>query len=87
MSIIQANDLVSITWIFSPGHADVVGNEKADVLAGTAYIRGALMMELPAFLSAVREMLSDIRYEDDSYTLMVAKASSMGQPRCGQISC
>ena len=35
---ITASQLESIVWIFSPGHAGVLGNERADVLAGSAEI-------------------------------------------------
>ena len=65
LSIIQVSELVSITCIFSPGHAGVLGNEKADGLAETVYVRGALIMYHQAVLSAIREMLSAIRVEDN----------------------
>ena len=35
LRMIQATELVSITWILSSRHADVLGYERADVLAGT----------------------------------------------------
>ena len=37
---IQASQLDSITWIFSPGHAGVLGKERADVLAGATEVKG-----------------------------------------------
>ena len=43
--LITASQLESITWIFSPGHAGVLGNERADVLAGAAVIKGDLIMD------------------------------------------
>ena len=36
-------------------------------MAGTADVRGALIMDPPAVLSAVRELLSATRVENDSY--------------------
>ena len=38
MEIILRGPFDQITWIFSLGPAGVVGNERADVLAGTAVI-------------------------------------------------
>jgi len=50
--LITASQLESITWIFSPGHAGVLGNERADVLAGEAVIiKGDLIMDPPAVRS------------------------------------
>ena len=43
---------------FSPGHAGVLGNERADVLAGSAEIRGTLIMDPLAVRAAVQEMLT-----------------------------
>ena len=87
LPIIQASELASITWIFSPGHAGVLGNERADVLAGTADVRGALIMDPPAVLSAVREMLSATRVEEDSYTLsrLEEKGVGRGDGRQGEL--
>ena len=50
-----------------PGHAGVLGNERADVLAGSAEIRGTLM-DHPAVRAAVQEILTDTRTEV-SFTL------------------
>ena len=36
--LISASSLENVTWIFSPGHAGVRGNERADSLAGDAAI-------------------------------------------------
>ena len=45
LPIICESELVSITWIFCPGHADV--------LAGAADVRGALIRDPPIVLVAV----------------------------------
>ena len=47
----SGSKLQSIVWIFSPGHTGVLGNERADVLAGSAEIRGTLIMDPPAVRS------------------------------------
>jgi len=39
---IENSRLVRLTWIFTPGHAGVRGNERADMLAGDATIRDDL---------------------------------------------
>ena len=40
---LERTQVVGILWIFSPGHAGVVGNEQADRLAGSAPLGGELM--------------------------------------------
>ena len=56
-----ASQFESIVWIFSPGHAGVLGNERADLFAGSAEIRGTLIMDPPAVRAAVKEMLTATR--------------------------
>ena len=72
-----------VNLLVSPGF----GNERADVLAGTADVRGALIMDPPAVLSAVREMLSATRVEEDSYTLsrLEEKGVGRGDGRQGEL--
>ena len=36
------SQLLSVTWLFCPGHSGVKGNERADTLAGEAAITGDL---------------------------------------------
>ena len=67
--LITASQLESITWIFSPGHAGVLGNKRADVLVGEAVIKVDLIMDPLAVRAAVQEMLSATRVEEDSHTL------------------
>ena len=67
--MISASQLESITWIFSPGHAGVLGNERTDVLAKEAVIKGDLIMDPPAVRGAVQKMLSVTRVEEDFNTL------------------
>ena len=63
MPAITASQLESIVWIFSHGHAGVLDNKRADVLAGSAEIRGTLIMDPPAVRAAVQEMLTTTRTE------------------------
>ena len=58
---ITANQLESIVWIFTPGHAGVLVNKRVGVLAGSAEIRDTLIMDLPAVHAAVQEMLTATR--------------------------
>ena len=55
---ITESQLGSIVWIFSPGHAGVLGTERADVLAWSSEIRGTLIMDHPAVRTAVQEMMT-----------------------------
>ena len=75
---ITASQLESIVWIFSPGHAGVLGNERADVLAGSAEIRGTLIMDPPAVRAAVQEMLTATRTEV-SFTLDLLKGKKVAR--------
>ena len=49
--------LEKATWIFSPGHACVTGNERADSLAGSAVIDKDLILDPPTVLLCVKENL------------------------------
>ena len=81
---IQASQLDSITWIFSPGHVSVLGNERADVLAGAAEIKGYLIMDPPAVRAAVQDMLSATRVEKDSHMLRRLIEKNVARADCRQ---
>ena len=53
-----------ITWIYTPGHAGVKGNERADELAGNAPVRGDLSMGLKEVLIALKEQCETARVSD-----------------------
>ena len=61
--------LQKITWIFSPGHAGVTGNERADSLAGSAAIDNDLVLDPPTVLQCVKENLLQNRPPSSSYTV------------------
>ena len=69
VELINASQLQAITWIFCPGHAGVLGNERADSLAGTAEINNELTLDPPAVMAHVREHLAAHRPPSNSYTL------------------
>ena len=50
MDFILKGPFEQITWLFSPGHAGAVGNERADVLAGAAVIDSNLTLDPPTVL-------------------------------------
>ena len=69
MKALQDSALERLTWIFSPGHAGVSGNERADSLAGTAAIDNNLTLDPPSVLQCVKQQLFDIRVQSSSHTL------------------
>ena len=69
MKALQDSALEKLTWVFSPGHAGVSGNERADALAGTAAIDNNLTLDPPTVLQCVKQHLEEIRIEISSYTL------------------
>ena len=45
VTIIENSELIHLQWIFCPGHAGVVGNERTDKLAGSANNEGGLTLD------------------------------------------
>ena len=73
IDIILKGPFERVTWIFSPGHAGVVGNERADVLAASATIDNNLTLDPSTVLQYVQEHLALSRPQDSSYTLTLLK--------------
>ena len=71
--IISSSKLERLTWVFSPGHAGVQGNERADSLAGTAAIDNNFTIDPPTVIECVTEQLMASRPESSSYTLSLLK--------------
>ena len=69
VTLISRSHLQSITWLFCPGHSGVLGNERADKLAGDAVIGDRMTLDPPLVLSTVRADLQSKRPESSSYTL------------------
>ena len=55
LASLRRSRVASITWIFSPGHAGVLGNEQADRLAGSAKLGGVLMHDKADVVAALWE--------------------------------
>ena len=73
LQTLRASGLERITWVFSPGHAGVRGNERADVLAGTAPIDDDYILDPPTVLQIVKEHLVQKRPPSSSYTVDILK--------------
>ena len=71
--IISDSCLERFTWIFSPGHAGVKGNERADSLAGDAVIDNNLTLDSPTVIHCVTKQSVASRPESSSYTLSFLK--------------
>ena len=74
---LQNSALQKITWIFSPGHAGVTGNERADSLAGSAAIDNDLVLDPPTVLQCVKENLAQNRPPSSSYTVSRLKEKNV----------
>ena len=59
-----------IVWIFSPGHAGVVGNEQADRLAGTAQLGGILMHDKADVVKALWDHVCSSEEQMDHHSLV-----------------
>ena len=67
--VLQESALERLTWVFSPGHSGVVGNERADRLAGTAAVDNNLTLDPPTVVQCVKQHLESIRPPSSSFTL------------------
>ena len=81
---ITTSELDSIMWTFSPGHAGILGNKRADVLVGSAEIRGTIIMDPPAVRAAVQEKLTAIMTEVSfTFDLLKEKKVAPGDGKHG----
>ena len=71
--IINNSALERLVWIFTPGHAGVEGNERADRLADAAIIDNNITLDGPTVLQIVAEQLKEKRPQSASYTLSILK--------------
>ena len=67
--VLQESALERLTWVFSPGHLGVVGNERADRLAGTAAVDNNLTLDPPSVVQCVKQHLESVRPPSSSFTL------------------
>ena len=69
VTIISSSSIEHLSWIFSPGHAGVTGNERADSLAGEAVIDNNITIDPPTVVQCVSDQLIASRPQSSSYTL------------------
>ena len=69
VELIHTKQLQTITWILCPGHAEVMCNERADSLAGTADINDELTLDLPVVMAHVKEHIAAHQPPSNSFTL------------------
>ena len=77
LKALKASKLERITWIFSPGHAGVRGNERADVLAGTAPLDDNYILDPPTVIQLVKEHLIQKRPPSSSHTVAILKSKNV----------
>ena len=73
MTTISEGTLERIVWIFTPGHAGDIGNERADTLADAAVLDNNLTLDAPTVIQIVTEKLLEKRPPSSSYTLELLK--------------
>ena len=65
---IARTQLTRLTWVFTPGHAGVSGNERADRLAGSAQLMHDLQLSEADVLENIR-IKRPLTAEEDSATV------------------
>jgi len=60
---LRQSNLQFVCWIFCPEHAGVLGNERADALAGEALNECTLTLDPPIVLALVSEYLDTSRVD------------------------
>ena len=76
MNLILKDPFEHVIWIFSPGHAGVVDNERADILVRAAIIDNNLTLDPPTVLQCIQDHLALIRTQASSYTLTLLKENA-----------
>ena len=84
---LQRARVTSIVWIFSPGHAGVLGNEQADRLAGSAQLGGVLIYDGADVVKALWEHEDNLEKQADYYGLvrLVQRGVTRGSGRCSTL--
>ena len=57
IDLIYAGHIEKLNWIFCPGHLGVIGNERADTLAGQAQIGGEFTLRTPLLYLLMRQTI------------------------------
>ena len=84
---LRRSRVTSIAWIFSPGHAGVLGNEQADRLAGSAQLGGILMHDKADVVAALWEHVHTSEEQMDHHGLvrMMQRGVTRGSGRCSTL--
>ena len=82
MDIILRGPFDQIIWIFRLGHAGVVCNERATVLAGAAVIENILTLDPPTVLQCIKDLLALRRKQTSAYTLPILKEKGVQVGKC-----
>ena len=87
VGLIKQSRLKKVTWLFCPGHAGVCGNERADKLAGTAFVGGGLTLDPRTVINLAKEGLAKKPPDAPSYTLetIVEKGVERGAGQQSQL--
>ena len=78
LEYIRDSRLKKIVWVYTPGHAGVKGNERADYLAGSAALGVPCVMGEKEVLIALQEQRDD---SAESFTLK--RISDLGYRKGG----
>ena len=70
MIYIEISALQNFVWIYSPGHAGVSGNERADTLASNAPVEGTLRMDKGDILRSINDRSIEIDTALDKSVVM-----------------
>ena len=76
-----------VIWIFFPGHAGVVGNECADMLAGEAAVGEPISLDPPTVMATLTEWFNNNRVVAPSHTLdiVIEMGCKRGDGRRGDL--
>ncbi len=78
ISSISESSLQKITWIFTPGHAGVKGNERADHLAGIAEMEEGKSMDRADIITAIKEKF---KKDEDCQSETMCRLQELGIKR------
>ena len=80
-TIQETKSISRLQWIFCPGHAGVIGNERADQLAGSAKIEGVLTLDSPTVIGVVRDLASNQVEYSFTKEMLIEKGVKPGEAR------
>ena len=78
VELLEESTIVHITWIFSPGHAGVKGNEIADQLAEQASVKGECKMDHHELLKTINDKLRQEEDEEADHNYHLQRMMDIG---------